>query len=61
MSLSNAIVFIWMLPVVLQIVLPLALLVVCLSSRSLKKLMAISVTTPDPIPSISKRGIKEAF
>jgi hypothetical protein len=59
-NLSHVIVSLWVLPVVLQIVLPLAILVVFLGNRVLKKIMAAEKTVPEPMAGISRRKTGEA-
>ena len=54
-NLSHVIVALWVLPVVVQIFLPLAILVVSLGNRFFRKIMAAEKTVPEPTPGISRQ------
>jgi hypothetical protein len=56
----DVIVSLWMLPVVVFIVLPLAILVVYSGSRILKKISGTARTVAEPAPGINRQRTKEA-
>ena len=59
-NLSHVIVSLWVLPVVVQIFLPLTILVVSLGNRFLRKIMAADRTVPEPMANIGRRRTGEA-
>jgi hypothetical protein len=60
-NLSDVIVSLWMLPVVVFIALPLAILIIYSGNRILRKISSKKRTSSEPMPSISRRRTKEAI
>ena len=58
--LSEVIVTFWMLPVVVFIVAPLAILVVYSGSRILRKISGTARTVAEPVPGINRQQTEEA-